>query len=172
VISQDDYYLPIEQQPKDFNGIENFDLPKSIDHKALLKDIALLEAGNTIEKKEYTFNNPGQAAKTITFEPAPVMIVEGIFVMYHEELRQQFDLTIFIDAPEHIRLKRRILRDTEERGYDLADILYRFEHHVMPTHLQFIEPYKSAVDIVINSNEGFERIINMVLKLVNMGVKG
>lgn len=152
MISQDNYYLDRSLQPKDANGIENFDLPESIDLDAFAKDLSALKRGETIYKMEYTFNNKTAKPKRLVFEAKPVIIVEGIFILYHEAVKEMLDLKLFIDVKDHIKLTRRILRDRKERGYPLEDVLYRFENHVMPTYERYIQTHRSDADMVINNN--------------------
>lgn len=157
LVSQDNYYYPREQQPIDSKGIRNFDMPESIDFKAFARDIQTLKEGKTVIKEEYTFNNPNVTPRMLEFKPAPIIVVEGIFVFYYPEVFNLLDLRVFIEAKEYIKLKRRIIRDNEERGYDLDDVLYRYENHVAPTYERFIKPFKEDADIVIPNNVGFER---------------
>jgi uridine kinase len=155
-ISQDNYYRPIHEIPRDENGVENFDLPETIDHHLFAEHIAVLRAGREVHQKEYTFNNPLIKPKILVFAPRPIIIVEGIFVFYFQDIARLIDLKVFVDAKEHVKIKRRIIRDNNERGYDLDDVLYRWEHHVAPTYDKFIEPLKSEADIIINNNSRFE----------------
>lgn len=155
-ISQDNYYRPINEIPKDENGVENFDLPETIDHHLFAEHIAVLRAGREVHQKEYTFNNPLIKPEILVFEPRPIIIVEGIFVFYFPDIARLIDLKIFVDAKEHVKIKRRIIRDNNERGYDLDDVLYRWEHHVAPTYDKFIQPLRSEADIIINNNTRFE----------------
>ena len=153
IISQDDYYRPIEEQKKDHVGIENFDLPESINNDAFLDDIQLLMNGQTVEKEEYMFNNLNATPSMRYFCPAPIIVVEGIFVFYFEEIKALLDLKVFIHAKDILKVIRRIKRDEKERNYPLDDVLHRFEYHVMSTYERYIEPYKEEVDIVINNND-------------------
>ncbi|GAB3175989.1 uridine kinase [Telluribacter humicola] len=155
-LSQDNYYRPINEIPRDENGVENFDLPEAIDHQLFAKHIAELRQGNTVYQKEYTFNNPLLEPKVLTFNPLPIIIVEGIFVYYYPEVARLIDLKIFVDTKEYVKIKRRIIRDNNERGYDLDDVLYRWEHHVAPTYEKYIKPLRSEADIVINNNQHFD----------------
>lgn len=162
LISQDHYYKPIHLQTKDEKGIENFDLPQSIDREKFREDILKLKRGETLEKKEYTFNNEKVSPKILVFKPAPILLIEGLFVQYFPEIEEELDLKIYIDAKDHLKLSRRIRRDNEERGYDLDDVLYRYQHHVMPVYESFIKPLKDAADIVIPNNHHFERALDML----------
>ena len=155
LITQDHYYKKRELQPVDEKGIKNFDLPESINEEYLYRDILSLKNGKEVHLTEYTFNNPNVIPKKIIFKPAPVLIVEGILVFYWEKIRSLFDLSVFIDAKDLIKVKRRIIRDAKERGYDLDDVLYRYEHHVAPFYEQFLEPLKKDVDLIIPNNIDF-----------------
>ena len=155
LISQDNYYKPRAEQPVDSNGVKNFDLPESIDFETYKQDILALKFGESINRKEYTFNNPAAEPEIISLKSAPIIVVEGIFVFYYREIAEMLDLKIFIDAKDHIKLKRRIIRDDKERGYDLEDVLYRYEHHVMPTYEKYIKPYQGEADIIIPNHTDF-----------------
>ncbi len=152
VISQDDYYLPREAQKSDNQGVKNFDRPKSIDQKAFIKDIKKLLKGETVERLEYTFNNKDAKPKKLIFKPAPVIIVEGLFVFHVKKIRNQLDLKVFMQAKENLKVIRRITRDQTERNYPLDDVLYRYQNHVLPTYEKYILPYIHDADIVINNN--------------------
>lgn len=162
LISQDHYYKAIHLQQRDGNGIENFDLPESIDREAFYQDILKLQAGNTLYKKEYTFNKPSAEAKELVFAPAPILIVEGLFVQYFEEINGLLDLRIFMEAKTHLTVARRIRRDALERGYDMNDVLYRFEHHVMPIYETIIEPLKYRADFIIPNNGKIETAVRVL----------
>ena len=163
LISQDNYYRPREQQPADEKGVLNFDTPNSIDFEQFSHDIALLHSGKTITRQEYVFNNPEKIPAMLVFEPRPIIIVEGIFVFYFPEISNQLDLKVFIDAQEHIKFKRRIIRDQLERGYGLDDVLYRYEHHVAPTFEKYIKPFMYEADIIIPNNRHFENGLQVLI---------
>ena len=162
IISQDNYYKPRDKQPVDKNGIKNFDLPESIDFEAYKRDIQLLKEGKEVIIKEYTFNNPDAKPKKIKLKPAPVIIVEGIFVLYYQPISQILDMKLYIDAKDYIKLIRRIVRDDKERGYDLDDVLYRYEHHVMPTYEKHIKPFKTEADIVIPNHKSYDSALDVI----------
>jgi uridine kinase len=162
LISQDNYYKPRHQQPIDAQGVHNFDTPQSIDFEQYAADIRKIQNGETVLREEYTFNNAAKKPKMLTFPSAPVVVVEGIFVLYYPELAELLDLKVFIDAKDHIKLKRRIIRDKVERGYDLDDVLYRYEMHVMPTYEKYIQPFKNDADLIVPNNSSFERALDVI----------
>ena len=142
--------------------MHNFDTPHSIDFEQYADDIRKIQNGETVYREEYTFNNAAKKPKMLTFASSPVVVVEGIFVLYYPELADLLDLKIFIDAKDHIKLKRRIIRDKVERGYDLDDVLYRYEMHVMPTYEKYIEPFKNEADLIVPNNSDFERAMDVI----------
>jgi len=167
VISQDDYYRPIEEQFIDSQGIENFDLPTSIDEIAFVNDVKKLMNGEIVTKAEYCFNNDKSTAKTLTFTPAPVIIVEGLFIFYYKKMMELLDLKVFIDAKENLKVIRRIKRDRVERNYPLDDVLYRYEYHVLPAFEKYIKPYRDDCDLIINNNDNFDRGLEVMMGFLN-----
>jgi uridine kinase len=162
LFSMDNYYLPIERQEKDENGIENFDRPDSLDREKFHDDLVSLKKGEDIKIQEYTFNYLEKKPKIIHIKSAPIIIVEGIFTFYYEEISRLLDLKIYIDTPDYLMLKRRIIRDAEERGYDINDVMYRYEHHVTPAFKKYILPTKDEADIIIPNHDNFERALAVI----------
>lgn len=165
-ISLDHYYKTQDQQPLDHNGIPNYDLPESIDIDTFMSDLTAIIDGETIQKKEYNFNNPALKTGTISLKPASLIIIEGIFLFHYTQLMPFLNLKIYIETDEHLRIKRRILRDLEERGYPLDDTLYFLEHHVTPGHSMYVEPYKSSCDFIIPNNKNFEKALEVVTSFI------
>ena len=120
IVSQDDYYLPIEQQVKDANGKVNFDLPGALDLDLLAEDLRCLASGEAVYRQEYNFNMATEP-RWMEIRPARVILVEGLFLLQHPGLRELFDLKVFVEASEEIQLSRRTARDGRERGYAMAD---------------------------------------------------
>jgi uridine kinase len=162
LVSQDDYYHPKETQALDANGKVNFDLPTAVDMDGLARDLRTLVAGEPIYRKEYTFNQEGREAQLIELRPAPVILVEGLFVLHHGPVRELFDLRIFIDASEGAQLDRRLKRDASERGYGPEDVLYQWQHHVLPAYRNYLLPYRHLCDLHVVNESGFERAVKVL----------
>jgi uridine kinase len=163
LVSQDDYYHPVAAgMTKEEIALYNFDLPKTINNEQFLADINKLINGETVYKEEYTFNNLNIVPKVLEIKPAPILIVEGLFIFYFRDIAEKLDLKIFIEAEEHVALKRRLKRDLEERGYSHEDVLYRWENHVMPAYREFLLPYRDEChQIVINNTHQADEIITV-----------
>jgi uridine kinase len=171
IISQDEYYRPRETQLIDDNGVTNFDLPTSIDVAHFSKDLQTLINGDVVTKTEYTFNNDLAKAKTLTFKPTKVIIVEGIFIFHYLPITKLLDFKIYIDARDDLKIIRRIKRDQIERNYPVEDVLYRYEHHVMPAYEKFTKPYKQSADVIINNHSNFESALDMMTSFLAYKLK-
>ena len=161
LVSQDDYYHPVAacMTPEEI-ALYNFDLPETIDDKQLVADINHLIAGETIFKKEYTFNNRNAVPKILEIKPAPILIIEGLFIFHFKDIAKNIDLRIFLEADEEVALRRRLKRDLIERGYSEDDVMYRWINHVMPAYKEFLLPYRDECEqIVINNTQVADEII-------------
>jgi uridine kinase len=163
LISQDNYYRDRGSLPRSLDGEINFDHPDAVDLDTLARDLQRVAAGETVSIQEYTFNNPNIVPKTISYAPAPIVVVEGLFVLSHPALSAMLDLKVFVDADEHIRLSRRIRRDFEERGYTMDQVLDYYERFVVPMYRQYIEPNKYDCDIIIPNNLHMQRAVTVLM---------
>ncbi|AZQ63475.1 uridine kinase [Flammeovirga pectinis] len=161
-VSQDNYYIEKDKQPEDAKGIKNFDTPYSIDLEKFYQDLQKLKNGEDVHIQEYTFNNAAAKPKMLTFTPKKVIILEGIFVFHDPRVFDIIDLKLFIEAKAHLKLSRRIKRDNVERGYDINDVLYRYENHVMPAYENYIKPHKENVDIIVRNDRNFDIALDVV----------
>lgn len=162
LVSQDDYYFPAGEMTQEENKLYNFDLPSTIDDQQFLLDIKKLIKGEVIYKKEYNFNNPLAVTKILEISPAPIIIVEGLFILHFKEIAALLDHRIFVEAEDEVALQRRIKRDGMERGYPEDDVLYKWHNHVVPAYKEFLLPYKEVCDtIVVNNNDTPDDIIRI-----------
>ncbi len=147
LVSQDDYYIPVEE-----NKLYNFDLPSTIDADLFESDISKLMRWETVYQKEYTFNNPDITPRILEIKPAPIIIVEGLFILHFQKVANDLDMTIFIEADEDIALRRRLKRDLAERGYSNEDAHYKWINHVVPAYKEYLLPHRDRCAKVIINN--------------------
>lgn len=171
LISQDDYYFPANTKTQEENKLYNFDVPTSIDRQSFYNDIKNLFEGETIYKKEYTFNNPKLTPKILEIKPAPILIVEGLFIFHYEEINDILNYRIFLDADEDVALDRRLKRDLVERGYDRDDVMYKWVEHVVPSYNTYLLPYRDICDKVIVNNTDDPELINKATNTVSEDLK-
>lgn len=158
IVSQDDYYLPLERQQRDGNGRVNWDLPGALDLDLLCEDLLSLTRGEAVFRREYHYEQDTEP-KWLEIRPAPVVLVEGLFLLQHQRLRELFHLKVFVEASEQVQLQRRIARDEHERGYPLADVLYQWEHHVMPAYRDHLLPYLGHCDLHVENETQYHRAL-------------
>ena len=167
VISQDSYYNDLSHLTKAERGKVNFDHPNSIDFGLLISHLQELKEGKSINKPIYSFVEETRLEETILTPPRKVMIVEGILVLSNPQLREMFDIKIYVHADSDERLIRRLQRDIKERGHDLEKVLTRYQTAVKPMHQQFIEPSKEFADIIIPNNHYNTVAVDMVRTIIN-----
>jgi uridine kinase len=127
----------------------NFDHPESLETSLLIKHLKKLLVGTTIETPTYDFTRHRRLPTTIRVESKPVILVEGILIFAEPELRQMFDVKIFVHTEDDIRFIRRLRRDLEQRGRSVHSVIDQWLTTVKPMHNEFVEPSKRWVDIII-----------------------
>ncbi|GAA4244555.1 uridine kinase [Winogradskyella psychrotolerans] len=167
VISQDSYYKDTSHLSYDERVKINFDHPRSIDFELLEKHLIELKKGNAIDQPVYSFVKHNRTGDTINTIPRKVMIVEGILILSHAEIRNLFDIKIFVHADSDERLIRRLKRDITERGRDINEVLTRYQNTLKPMHQQFIEPMKEYADIIIPNNKYNTVAVDIVKTIIN-----
>ena len=151
IISQDSYYKDNSDISYEDRCKLNFDHPDAIDFNLLHKHIKNLRKGETVEQPIYDFKIHNRLKKTIQIKPKKILILEGILIMCHAEIRSIFDLKIFINANSKTRMERRIKRDIVERGRSRDEVLKRYIETLKPMHDKFIEPTKIFANYIIEN---------------------
>lgn len=157
LISQDCYYKDLSHLPENERSLVNFDHPDSLDFELLLEHLMELKQGNPIAIPSYDFTTHTRVDQLEAIAPAPLILVEGILLLAVPEIKEAFDLKIFIDTDDDIRILRRLERDLVERGRDFESVKQQYLSTVKPMHNQFVEPSKNQADVVVwGVNENFD----------------
>lgn len=170
VISQDSYYHDTSDLPMEERVKINFDHPHSIDFDLLVRHLKELRKGNSFEQPVYSFVDHNRTGETITTYPKKVIIVEGILILTHPDIRDMFDIKIFVHADSDERLIRRLKRDIAVRGRNLEEVLHRYQTTLKPMHLQFIEPTKEFADIIIPTNKYNTVAVDLIRSIINQKI--
>ncbi len=170
VLSQDSYYKDMGHFPLHERMEMNFDHPNAIEWPLLIQHIAALKKGNTIEQPIYSYLTCTRSIDTITVHPKKVTIVEGILVLTCKELRDLFDVKVFVQADADDRLIRVITRDIVERGRSVEATIERYHNTVKPMHVEFIEPSKSFADIIVPQGGNNKVAIDILSNIVKMNI--
>lgn len=167
VISQDSYYKATDNLSYEERTKINFDHPRAIDFELLIQHLKSLKKGKTINQPVYSFVTHNRTKDVVKTHPRKVVIVEGILIFNNEELRDLFDIKIFVHAETDERLIRRVRRDIAERGRDIDEVLNRYQTTLKPMHQQFIEPTKNFADIIIPNDRYNTVAIDIVRSVIN-----
>ncbi len=149
VLQQDSYYLDRADLPAEERAKINYDHPDALETPLLVKHLKKLLLGQNAEIPVYDFKTHSRKKQGIVVHPLPVIIVEGILVLFDENLRQIFNIKIFVDTDDDIRFIRRMLRDIQERGRTMESVVQQYLTTVKPMHDMFVEPTKKFADIII-----------------------
>lgn len=171
VLSQDNYYHDNQHLSLAEREGLNYDHPKSIDFELLVEHVRKLKNGESIEQPIYSFVTHSRTGDQVKIEPKNVLIVEGILVLTNKELLKEFDLKVFVHADSDERLIRRIRRDTQERGRDLAEVLHRYQTTLKPMHQEFIEPSKNEADLIVPNMKHNSVAIDFLTTVIDNSLK-
>ena len=170
IISQDHYYKETNDLSLDERTKINFDHPRSIDFELMVQHLKDLKANKAIDQPVYSFVKHNRTGDTIHTLPRKVMIVEGILIFTNPELREMFDIKVFVHADSDERLIRRLKRDIAERGRDMEEVFNRYQTTLKPMHEQFIEPTKAYADIIIPNDKYNTVAIDVVRAVINQRI--
>ena len=170
IISQDSYYKQTHNLAYEERALINFDHPRAIDFELLVTHLKALKLGQNIDQPVYSFVTHNRTDDTVHTHPRKVMIVEGILILANPELRDLFDIKIYVHADSDERLIRRLKRDIAERGRDMEEVLNRYQTTLKPMHQQFIEPTKAFADIIIPNDKYNTVAIDVVRAVINQRI--
>lgn len=167
IIEQDSYYKDQSHLTFDERVKRNYDHPLAFDNQLLLKHLKALLNNKPIEKPIYDFEQHTRKNETVTVYPRRIIILEGILILYDEEIRNLCDIKIFVDTDSDVRVIRRIKRDIKERGRTLDSVIQQYLTTVRPAHQQFVEPTKKYADIIIPEGGYNEVAIDIISTKIN-----
>ena len=148
-LDMDGYYRNFTHLSDEERQRANWDHPDAFDLDLLARHVRQLAAGHRIDKPVYDFVRHLRASATVSVDPAPVVIIDGILLLADARVRDLCDIKVFVDADADVRLMRRIRRDIRERGRPIDEILEQYATTVRPMHVEFIEPSKRYADLIV-----------------------
>jgi uridine kinase len=148
-LAHDAYYRDLKDLPRAQRDQINFDHPDSLETDLLVQHLRALRRGQAVQVPVYDFTTHSRTTGTLTVNPQPVILVEGILVFAERALRELFDVKIFVDTDADVRFIRRLQRDIDERGRSVESVIRQYETTVRPMHLEFVEPSKRYADVII-----------------------
>ncbi|XP_034036742.1 uridine-cytidine kinase 2-A isoform X2 [Thalassophryne amazonica] len=166
ILSQDSFYrvLTPEQKDKALKGQFNFDHPDAFDNDLVFATLWEIKKGKTVQIPVYDFVTHSRKEETVTVYPADVVLFEGILMFYSQEIRDFFQMKLFVDTDADTRLSRRMLRDINERGRDLESVLVQYINFVKPAFEEFCLPTKKYADVIIPRGADNLVAINLIVQ--------
>ncbi len=152
LLDQDSYYRDYGDMTRSERDQINFDEPRAVDFDLFAADLERLARGEPIAKPCYSFVEHVRAGEFDRIEPAPLIIVEGLFAFWHPRVRELMRLTVFLAAAEEVRFARRLRRDLTERGRTEAAVREQFVTTVQPMHLCHVEPMRKFSQLVLDTS--------------------
>jgi uridine kinase len=163
VMALDSYYANQEHLTLEERSSVNYDHPDAFDWELMRQQLAALRNGQSIDVPVYDFATFTRLPETTRVQSAPIIVVEGLLVLWEPTLRSLMDLKVFVDADADVRFIRRLRRDISERARTPDSVILQYLETVRPAHLQFIEPSKRYADVIIPHGGMNEPAIDMLL---------
>ena len=162
-LDMDSYYRDLSHLAAEERRQVNFDHPDAFDTALFTDHLNQLGRGEPIEKPVYSFEESVRTDETITVDPAPIILVEGILVLAEVAVRELLDAKLYVDADDDIRFIRRLERDVAERSRSLESVIDQYTSTVRPMHYSFVEPSKRYADVIIPRGGKNDIAISMVV---------
>lgn len=165
-IAHDFYYRDQQHKSMEQRVSTNYDHPNALETSLLIDHLHTLLSGEVAQIPQYDFVQHTRSNKTLTLQSAKVILVEGILLFESQELRELFDLKVFVDTEADVRLARRLVRDVQERGRTYEYCLEQYMQFTRPMHLEFVEPSKRYADIILPEGMNAPAIDVLVAKVL------
>lgn len=149
LIEHDWYYKDCSHIPSEERDGRNYDEPAALDNDLLINHLTALRNRQTIEAPQYDFASHSRKKESLTIKSCHLIIVEGILTFSIPALRDMFDLRLFVDTDDDIRLMRRIKRDIINRGRDIESIQKQYYDTVRPMHRLHVASVKEHAHLII-----------------------
>lgn len=168
IVGFDDYYKSLDQQIADENGEINYDLPTALHQDKFHADLLKLMDYQTVVIKKYQFENYDAPDVIEIMNPAPILVVEGLFVLDYKPVNNLLDFRIFMDCNLELCFNRRLLRDVTQRNIPENKSKYQWKNHVLPAFEKYILPYKYNCNLVIENNGSPDENIDAIIQEIKM----
>jgi uridine kinase len=170
LLQQDSYYRDRAYLSPAERELINFDEPDALENERLERDLRQLGSGTAVDTPLYDFATHTRRAETRRLEPCEIVVVEGILLFAVAAVRDLFDLRLFVDTPDDVRLLRRIKRDLTERRRDIAAIEAQYLSSVRAMHELHVAPTRQHAHLIIpeggQNTQALDVIVGRLLHLL------
>jgi uridine kinase len=170
VLPLDCYYFDLSDRLLEERAKSNFDEPSALDHDLFLRHIQTLSEGKSIKRPVYDFVTHSRTKSVQPMQPGRFIVVEGLFVLYWQDVRASFQTKVYVDLPDEPCLQRRILRDVRERGRTPESVRSQFAQTVQPMAELYVRPTKLFADVVVAGDLPIHQSVELVLAQIKKTV--
>lgn len=165
-IPQDNYYNSASFISNENITAYNFDHPDAFDTDLLVSHLKDLKEGRSVQMPQYDFVHHRRKDEYLEVHAKPLVIIEGLMILYDKRVRDLIDLKLYVDTPDDIRFIRRLQRDISERGRTVQSVITQYIDVARPGHFNFIEPTKEYADIIIPEGGHNENALKVLISFV------
>jgi uridine kinase len=158
-LSQDNYYFDLRHLSMEQRSRVNFDHPSSLDHDLFLANVRTLVSARPVDVPQYDFRTHTRSGAFRPLLPSPILLLDGLYVLWDARLRELIDLKVFLDADSDLRLIRRLCRDVGERGRTMDSVIDQYLNSVRPMYRDSVEPTRQWADIVLVNHGTFDELV-------------
>ncbi|KAJ3452163.1 uridine kinase [Anaeramoeba flamelloides] len=166
LLSQDWFYRTLNEKELENVSEHDWDDPSALDQDLLYETLKKVKQGVTVTCPKYDFCNNRPSTTEFSIVEGDVILFEGIHIFHTKELRDLIDIKVFVDVDDDIRLGRRIIRDTKERGRTAESIINQYFKFVKPGFDNFVSPTKKFADIILLRGSSNKVAISLLVQQI------
>ena len=160
----DHYYRDLGHLSYEERCGQNFDDPGIIESDLLIEQLRQLALGQGIEQPRYDFaTHTRLVGVNERVDPVPCVVVDGIFALHYPGLRELYDLSVYVEAPDEVCYGRRLARDVKERGRTEASVASHYAATVRPMAERYVRPSAVHAMLTVRGTESLDWSVETVL---------
>ena len=163
IVPLDSYYRDLSELTFEERAKQNFDAPGALDWDLMIAQLGRLARGQAVDKPVYRFDTHSRAPECELVRPGRFVIIEGLFALYRQEIRQLLGTAVFVGLEDQVCLERRLHRDTLERGRTVESICQQYAGTVRPMAERHILPTLQFADLALVGSSPVESMANAVM---------
>ena len=164
-ISLDSFYHDKSHLPAARRARVNFDHPRAIDWARVEETLRDCARQRPFSIPRYDFATHSRQVQDFACAPAPVTIIDGLWLFRRASVRQLLTLKIFVRSNQELCVARRLKRDTHERGRTEEQVREQLARYTLPMQARFVAPQEKWADLILEApirEEDVSQILNRI----------
>jgi uridine kinase len=162
-IAIDSYYHGLSPEASQDAETYNFDDPRALDHELFVSHLHDLSQGRAVNVPIYDFTSHARTPRSSRVDPVRYVILDGLFLLYWDDVRSYLGTKVFIDVPQDVCLTRRLVRDTRDRGRSREEVVHRYHDMTQPMFENYVGPTRRFADIVVDGRRPVADLVPSVV---------